>query len=153
MRSEFVFCINSFSLLYYYCILRALMRILLNADIQGRRYVPESSLISMYSREWQVKWFIDTKPSLFKYSCDQHFVQNMHISRSNHAVYFRWHATPPCATLKKITIAYEKSVRSPIPINTDHLFFRNAFSLLSANHTDYHVLPLYFCHSLSSNIL
>ena len=51
--------------------------------------------------------------------------QNMHISRSNHAIYLRWHATFPCTTLEKVTIAHsacEKSIRFSIPINTDHLF-------------------------------
>jgi len=52
-------------------------------------------------------------------------VQNMHVSRSNHAIYLRWHATFPCTTLEKMTIAHsacEKSIRFSIPINTDHRF-------------------------------
>ena len=38
----FVFCIKSFSSLYHYYILRALMQIISNAYIRGGRYVPKS---------------------------------------------------------------------------------------------------------------
>jgi len=91
---------------------------------------------SMYSREWQVNG-----SSIPSHPCSNMPATNISFKTCIYLVLITLSIsdgtrTPPCATLEKITIAYEKSVRSPIPINTDHLFFRNAFSLSSANHID-----------------
>ena len=105
----FVFCINSFLLLYYYCILRALMRILSNAH--SRRAICFGIInLNIFSKTVS-KQLIDTEPSLFNHAFCRYFVQNTSISGfcSNH---LRWHATsPPCATLEKLTIAHMFRVR------------------------------------------
>jgi len=75
---------------------------------------------------------IDIKPFIYKRACDQHFVQNMRVFRSNHVVYLKWHATPFAQHSKKWRLrthsACEKTVRLLIPLNTDHPVFYNAFS-------------------------
>jgi len=78
------FVFNHFrrSLFYHSCILRALMRIISNAYIRGGRYIPELSLLFIFSEQTNNS----STPSR----------QNTSILRScaNHAVCLKWHATP-----------------------------------------------------------
>jgi len=94
------------------------------------------------------KRLINTEPSLFKHAYDQHFVENMRVFRSNHAVSdSRWHSK---RWRSRIHSACEKSVR--FPINTDHLFFRNASypeSEVRITPTFCPVLPLHFYPNLT----
>jgi len=136
------------------------MQILSNAYIQDGWYVLESSLISILEDILEdSKWIAHRAVPV--QTCDQRFVQNMRVSRSNYAVYLRWHATSLARHSKRwrsfTHSACEKSIRFLIPINysIQRIIYSFITLLIPNLKCESHrcsiayILPLHFCNVLA----
>ena len=107
------------------------------------------------------EWLIDTEPFLFKHACE-HFIQNMYLVSvlTTLSLHLRWHAIPLARYLKRWQLrthsVWEKSVRFPILINTDHLFICNASSRIikcQLYRSFYHLTIYAYCEGISTREL